>query len=63
MKPGETDCTRSDQRGCSGSGVLVVKVKTTGVKELYYVRYIQQMIRRKKLGNWPDMTLSDARLL
>ncbi len=63
MKPGETDYTRSDQRGSRGSGVLVVKVKTTGVKELYYVRYIQQKIRRKKLGNWPDMTLSDARLL
>lgn len=63
MKPGETDYTRSDQRGSRGSGVLVVKVKTTGVKELYYVRYIQKKIRRKKLGNWPDMTLSDARLL
>ena len=63
MKPGETDYTRSDQRGSRGSGVLVVKVKTTGVKELYYVRYIQQKIRRKKLGNWPDMSLSDARLL
>lgn len=63
MKPRETDYTRSDQRGSRGSGVLVVKVKTTGVKELYYVRYIQKKIRRKKLGNWPDMTLSDARLL
>ena len=63
MKPGETDYTRSDQRGSRGSGVLVVKVKTTGVKELYYVRYIQKKIRRKKLGNWPDMSLSDARLL
>ena len=63
MKPGETDYTRSDQRGSRGSGVLVVKVKTTGVKELYYVRYIQQKIRRKKLGNWPDLSLADARLL
>lgn len=63
MKPGETDYTRSDQRGSRGSGVLVVKVKTTGVKELYYVRYVQQKIRRKKLGNWPDLSLSDARLL
>lgn len=63
MKPGEADYTRSDKRGSRGSGVLVVKVKTTGVKELYYVRYVQQKIRRKKLGNWPDLSLSDARLL
>ncbi|MFK3971208.1 Arm DNA-binding domain-containing protein [Pseudomonas sp. NPDC087358] len=61
LKPGAADYTRSDQRGARGAGVLVVKVKTTGVKELYYVRYVQKKIRRKKLGNWPDMSLSDAR--
>ncbi len=61
LKPGEADYTRSDQRGSRGSGVLVVKVKTTGVKELYYVRYVQKKIRRKKLGNWPELSLADAR--
>lgn len=62
LKPGPSDYTRSDQRGSRGDGVLVVKVKTTGVKELYYVRYVQKKIRRKKLGNWPDLSLADARL-
>jgi len=61
LKPGTADYTRSDQRGSRGAGVLVVKVKTTGVKELYFVRYVQKKIRRKKLGNWPEMSLSDAR--
>jgi len=61
LKPGEADYTRSDQRGSRGNGVLVVKVKTTGVKELYYVRYVQKKIRRKKLGNWPELSLAAAR--
>ncbi|KAL0630317.1 hypothetical protein Q9L58_010836, partial [Maublancomyces gigas] len=63
LKPGPADYTISDQRGSRGAGVLVVKVKTSGIKELYHVRYIQQKKRRKKLGNWPDLSLSDARQL
>jgi hypothetical protein len=41
--------------------VLVVKVKPTGVKELYHVRYVQKVRKFSKLGDWPELSLSDAR--
>lgn len=63
MKAGPSDYTISDNKGSRGEGALYVKVKTTGVKEFYHVRFVNQKKRRKKLGNWPDLSLADARRL
>ncbi|WP_367256183.1 tyrosine-type recombinase/integrase [Pseudomonas sp. stari2] len=63
MKAGPSDYTISDSKGSRGDGALYVKVKTTGVKEFYHVRFVNQKKRRKKLGNWPALSLADARQL
>jgi hypothetical protein len=63
LKPQSSTYQVSDQRSSRGGGVLVVKVKPTGVKELYHVRYVQKVRKFSKLGDWPGLSLSDARAM
>lgn len=61
LKPQEKEYTVSDGRSARGEGVLMLRVRTNGLKEFYFQRRQGDRKIKTKLGNWPDLTLTAAR--
>lgn len=61
LKPREKEYSVSDGRTARGEGVLVLRVRPNGSKEFYYQRRVGEQKSKRKLGNWPALTLTDAR--
>ncbi|QDD91300.1 tyrosine-type recombinase/integrase [Pseudomonas oryzihabitans] len=61
LKPREKDYVTSDGRGARGEGVLVLKVRPSGTKEFYFQRHVAGAKKLTKLGNWPALSLTQAR--
>lgn len=61
LKPAEKEFTVSDGSGAKGEGVLLVRVRPNGTKEFYHQRRQDGRKIKTKLGNWPELSLVDAR--
>ncbi|WP_295514972.1 integrase arm-type DNA-binding domain-containing protein [uncultured Pseudomonas sp.] len=61
LKPQEKDYVISDGRSARGEGVLVLKVRPSGTKEFYFQRHVDGRKKLTKLGNWPALSLTQAR--
>lgn len=61
LKPEGRDYVVSDKGGARGDGKLILRVRPTGTKEFYYQHHEGGKRKRRKLGNWPDLSLAEAR--
>ncbi|TBU78200.1 tyrosine-type recombinase/integrase [Phytopseudomonas daroniae] len=61
FKPEEKEFTVSDGRTARGEGVLLLRVRPNGTKEFYFQRRQGNRKVKAKLGNWPAMSLTEAR--
>lgn len=61
LKPEEKEFTVSDGRSARGEGVLLLRVRPNGTKEFYFQRRKGDRKIKKKLGTWPQLSLTDAR--
>lgn len=61
LKPEEKEFTVSDGRTARGEGVLMLRVRPNGTKEFYFQRRQGDRKIKQKLGNWPALSLTEAR--
>lgn len=61
LKPEDKEYTVSDGRTARGEGVLMLRVRPNGTKEFYFQRRQGSRKIKQKLGNWPAMSLTEAR--
>ncbi|OLU22505.1 integrase [Pseudomonas sp. PA15(2017)] len=61
LKPEAKEYTVSDGRTARGEGVLLLRVRPNGTKEFYYQRRQGDRKIKQKLGNWPALSLTEAR--
>lgn len=61
LKPADKEFTVSDGVTAKGEGVLQLRVRPNGTKEFYFQRRKAGGKTKKKLGNWPAMSLAEAR--
>lgn len=61
LKPADKEFTVSDGSGAKGEGVLVMRVRPNGTKEFYHQRRQGTRKIKVKLGNWPALSLVEAR--
>lgn len=61
LKPEEKEFTVSDGRSARGEGVLLLRVRPNGAKEFYFQRRKGDRKIKKKLGTWPQLSLTEAR--
>jgi len=61
LKPEEKEFTVSDGRSARGEGVLLLRVRPNGTKEFYFQRRKGDRKIKRKLGTWPQLSLTEAR--
>lgn len=61
LKPEEKEFTVSDGRSVRGEGVLLLRVRPNGTKEFYFQRRKGDRKIKRKLGTWPQLSLTEAR--
>lgn len=61
MLPRDKEYTVSDGRTAKGEGVLTVRVRSTGTKEFYFVRWVSGRKLKSKIGTYPAVSLVTAR--
>ncbi|SFB30027.1 tyrosine-type recombinase/integrase [Azotobacter beijerinckii] len=61
LKPEEKEFTVSDGRSARGEGVLLLRVRPNGTKEFYFQRRKGERKIKRKLGTWPQLSLTEAR--